>query len=479
MRSPTHGVFGSVALLVALTGGAIAFAEDGPTTSSASDIAAAHEAAAPRATRNLASLIHSAEAHWPGLRAAHLRIDAAEAQLNEAWATPYSQAVVTGGLAAVPGSRGTPVFSPDSQLPINNQWGVAAGIRVDYTIPLFTFGQLSSVRDLARANIRNTNADERRVREQLRFDVRRAYFALGLALDAQQMISEGRGKLDESVQKLEERIAAGDPDANEMDRWRLASTLAEVEGRSSEAQRLGSISYDAVSTLAGETDFDIPDCPLLPVELELASLAHYQTLARSERPEAAQLNAAVAAREAALGIARSDLFPKIGVILSAGLTRAPGITDQSNPFVQDPANTPTLAASLGMRWNLDLYGTAMRMRRANAELSETHERINEAQSGLDIEVANAYEELLDARRRETAWGRGHRETRAWFLAATQAFQIGTVEPRDVVDALRGYFQARFSHIQATHDVNIATAKLERAIGVELLPIDGWEAACGE
>lgn len=433
--------------------------------------------AAHRHVRDLAWLVARAEARWPGVSAAQHKIAAAEARLQEAWVSPFFQLNATGTFAMTPGASGTPTFSPDSQLPLDNPWGPSLGLRVEGTIPLYTFGKLGAARDAARAGIRAAEQESEKTRAQVRLDVRRAYFALGLALDAQQMMNEGRSKIDRAVRRLDERIAADDPDVNEMDRWRLAATLAEIEGRASEAERLGNVSRDALEVITGETDFDVPDCPMTAVELPLRPLGWYQRAARLNRPEVGMLHAGVSARDAAADAAHSQYFPDLALALLAGYTWTPGITDQSNPFIPDPANAPSLGAALVARWSLDLYGANRRAARADEELLEVRDRLDEAGAGLDIEIATVVEELRDARRREQAWGTGHRETRAWFVAAAQAYQVGAAEPRDLVDAVRAYFGARFSHVQAIHDVNVATAKLERATGTAMMPADQWERGC--
>lgn len=455
---------------------AIALADEPPALADEPSEAARDDSAAPPRL-DLAALLSRAERRWPGLAAAQHKIAAAEARLEEAWVSPFFQLNATGTFAMAPGARGTPTFSPDSQLPIDNPWGPSLGIRVEGAIPVYTFGKLGAARDAARAGIRAAEEERERTRAQLRLDVRRAYFALGLALDAQQMMGEGRSKLDRAVRRLDERIAADDPDVNEMDRWRLAATLAEIEGRASEADRLGRVSHEALEVLSGEDDFDVPDCSIAPVTIPARPLSWYQQAARLHRPELGLLRAGMGARDAATTAARAQYFPDLALALSAGLTWTPGITNQSNPFIPDPANAPSLGAGLVARWSLDLYGTSRRVARAEEELLEVRDRLDEAGAGIDIEVANVFEELADARRREEAWGRGHRETRAWFVAAAQAYQVGTVEPRDLVDAVRAYFSARFAHGQAIHDVNVATAKLERATGVELLAASAWEPAC--
>jgi hypothetical protein len=56
--------------------------------------------------------------------------------------------------------------------------------------------------------------------------------------------------------------------------------------------------------------------------------------------------------------------------MSVGVSAAPEIADQLNPFVQDPANYFRYGAALVFQWNLDLLPRAAQMRQAEAKLEE-------------------------------------------------------------------------------------------------------------
>jgi outer membrane protein TolC len=72
---------------------------------------------------------------------------------------------------------------------------------------------------------------------------------------------------------------------------------------------------------------------------------------------------------------------------------------------------------------------------------------------------------------------GHENTRKWFVAAAQGYEIGTSDPKDLIDALKAYFTARFSHLQSIHDHNVAVAKLEQAVGRPIVPPGAWDQTC--
>jgi outer membrane protein TolC len=445
-----------------------------PLAAAADPPEAARETEEPP-VRNLAALTQAAERSYPGLRAASARIRAARAQLDEAWVSPFFQSAITAGVSIAPEVRGSPIFSPDPQVPLDNPWQPILGVQIEGVIPLWTFGKLSAARDAARAGVQAAEFDHARVRAQLRHDVRRAYFALQLALDIRQMLGEGLPAIRQAAERLDQQLAEGDPEVDAMDRWRLAAALAEVEAREADARRLEDTARGALRILTGLAEVRIPDCPIQAVEVELGSLDQYARGARESRPEVRMLEAAVRARQASLNVAEAGFFPDIALAYRFGTTWAPGITDQTNPFILDEANYTSVAAGLVMRWSLDLWGNAYRVDRESALLDDMRERSEEAGRGIELEVTEAYRAVEAAQRQVATWERGHRESRAWFVAAAQAREVGTVETRDLVDAVRAYFTARYSHLQAIHDLNVALSNLERTSGTRL--VEQWEPAC--
>jgi len=416
---------------------------------------------------NLAQLERRALKTWPGVRAARARLDAAQAQLDEAWVSPFLQSTVTAGVSLAPEVRGSPIFSPDPQLPVDNPWQPVLGFSIEGAVPLWTFGKLPAARDAARAGISAAQADRSRVRNQLRYDVRRAYFALQLALDLRQMLDEALPLIRDYASTLEERLADGDEEVTDLDQYRLEAALAEIAAREADADRLEATARAALSILTGVQRFTIPACPIEAVDVELEPREHYTSRAAEDRPEVRMLEAAVRARQASVDFAEAGFFPDLALAYRFSTTYSPGITDQTNPFVIDQSNYTSISAGLVLRWSLDLWGNAYRVDRANAQLEDTRQRSREAQRGIALEVTEAYEAARAAQRQVESWGRGRRAARRWFIASSQGAGVGVIESRELVDAVRTYMTARYSHLQAIHDFNAALANLERSSGTEV------------
>lgn len=424
---------------------------------------------------DLDALARAADRSYPGVRAAEARIRAAQAQLDEIWVSPFFQGQVTAGFTFAPEQRGSPIFSPDSQVPVENPWQPVLQFGIEGVVPLWTFGKLGAAREAGRAGVRAAEADRQRIRQQLLYDVRRAYFALQLALDLQQMVSETLPRLREAIARVEDRLASGDPDVDETDRYRLAAALAEVEARAAQIAHLEASSRAALRLLTGVRRFRVPECPIARVEARLLPVERYVEAALSDRPEVRMLEAAVRARESSLDVQRAGFLPDIGLAYLFRTSYAPGITDQTNPFIIDYANYMQVGAGLVMRWSIDLWGNAYRVDRETALVDDVRERSLEARIGLELEVTEAYHAAVEAREREAAFDRGRRQTRAWFIAASQGVEVGTASLDDMLDAVRQYLMARYQHLQAIHDTNTALANLERVSTVRVT--ERWEPVC--
>ncbi len=413
---------------------------------------------------------------YPGLEAADHDIDAAQARLDEARLSPFMQFQGEARFFVAPGARGTTTFSPDPQIPWSNPWGPGGELGIEGIIPIYTFGKYRAGKKAATAGIRASELQRDRTLARVIFDVRRAYFGTQLSLDLQAMISEGKDKLRNAVDKLDARLQADDPRVKQTDYWRLVSALSEIESRESEALRLEASARSALEVLSGIKPAIVPECPLEMVQSEVVELGDHIDRALESRPELGQLEAARSAKDANLVVKRAGYLPDIVLALRATFARTPGITDIQNPYVIDRGNFAGAFAGIVARWKLDFGGTHARVKTAKAEIESLRAKAEEAEQGIAIEVTALYEHLQDAKRRLASWTRSEKESRKWFVSAAQGYEVGTMDVREFVDAIGAYFEARSKRLMATAEYNLAIAGLEKATNVPLVSQKGWRPA---
>ncbi len=417
---------------------------------------------------SLRRCLELAERNYPKIHEARARLAVKRAQLDQAHYAPYSDFTVTGGLSLAPSVRGTNVYSPNSDVPLTPDMAPAWQMGIEGLIPLWTFGKITNLWDAAEAQVKVGEHELQKEKNQLRFDVRRAYYGVRLARDALALVQDGIERLDKYIPDLEKKVAAGDGDDIELLKVRM--NRAELEARESEARKQEAIALSGLRFLTGLREVVVPDLPLTRASHRLGPLTHYLSAARLYRPEVNMAKAGVLAREAQVRLERSKYLPDIGLGLSARWSSAPSVTDQTNPYIRDP-NYLSYGVGLVLRYKLDFMPQSSRVEQAEAQLEEIRATERFALGGVGWEVEQAFREAEDATRRLDAYTRATGYARQWLVKVQQGIEVGTFEDEDIVDPAKEYALKRFAQMSALFDYNIALAKLAQ--------VTGWDTVAGD
>jgi outer membrane protein TolC len=428
-------------------------------------------AAAPRTRAlTLKRCLELAVLNYPKVQEARARLAQKNAQLEQAFVSPYSDFTMTGGLGLAPTVRGTSVYSPDTDKALQSNMGVAWQLNVSGAIPLWTFGKITNLWDAARAQVRVGEFEVKKEQNDVKVGVRRAYYGVQLARDALSLVREASNRIDKYLVRLEKKVQDGDGD--DIDLLKLKMYRADLEARESEARRQEAVALAGLRFLTGGgPDADVPDEPLRQNSHRLGPITRYLSAARLYRPEVNMARAGVLAREAQARIERAKFYPDLALALSFGYSAAPEVEDQKNPFVKDPGNYVAYGAALAFKYKLDFFPQSARLEQANAQLEEQRATERYALGGVGTEVEVAFREAEDAARRLDAYSRAASYAKQWLVQIQEGIDVGTYDDPDVVDPAREYATKRFLQMNATFDYNVALAKLAQA--------SGWDFVTGD
>lgn len=433
------------------------------------------EAATTRAIRKSGSArrilplkrcLELAEANYPKIAEARARYNSKLAQESQATYAPYSEFTATAGLAMAPTVRGLSTFSPNTDVTLSSSMALAWQAGVEGVLPLYTFGKIGHGQAAAAAQSKLGEHEIRKEVNDTRLLVRKAYYAVQLARDAQALIRDAAGLIDDHIGKMEH---GEDADPDDIDLLRLREQRADLDVRAAEARKQEASAMAGLRFLTGQTEpFDIPDEPLRPVTYNLGPLSRYLSAARLFRPEINMASAGVTARRALLGLERSRMLPDVGLALSAKWSYAPEVTDQTNPFVRDGANYLYYGFGVVMRYKLDFLSQAARVDQAAAQLQEVEATERYALGGVGQQVEEAYAEVAASRKKLDATSRAARYAQQWLIRVQQGIEVGTLDEEDLVLPAKEYALQKFAQMSATFEFNLAYAKLAQTTG--------WDAA---
>jgi outer membrane protein TolC len=412
------------------------------------------------------------EQNFPRIHEARAKLSHKQAELWQSKTAPFGEFGITSGVGPAPTVRGNSLYSPNSDVTLSSDMGLAWQFNLSGTVPLWTFGKLEHTREAARAQVKLGEHELEKEKNDARLLVRRLYYGIQLARDSRLLLVEAARQMDTHIASLASKLAEGEGDEIQLLKARMFR--ADLEARDSEATRQERVAVSGLRALTGvEGAFDIPDQPLRKIDHWLKPLPIYLAAARLHRPEVNMARAGVKARSALVEVERARFYPDFGLSLFWSWVRAPEIQDQLNPFVLDRGNYHYYGFGFGLRWKLDFLPQAAKLAQAKADLEQTRALEKLALGAAGMEVEQAFEEAKDAERRLRAYGQAARYTRQWLVKVQQGIDIGTYDEQDIVDPAKEYALRRFAVMSATMDYNVAMARLAQATGWRgLMPDEG-------
>ena len=112
--------------------------------------------------------------------------------------------------------------------------------------------------------------------------------------------------------------------------------------------------------------------------------------------------------------------------------------------------------------------TKAKVRQAEARLTKSVEQANQKQDVIQLEVRQAYLNMLEAEKRITTSKVTVDKGQEDFKIAQVRYSAGVGTNLDVIDSQLALTQAKTNYIQAMYDYNTSRAKLDKAMGIAVL-----------
>ena len=386
------------------------------------------------------------------------RVDEARGLLGEANSFLFPSVDAQAGVSRQQISTRTATSFPGIPREYSNH---RATLNVAWEIDLF--GRLRAGTAVARAELEASEASRDAVRLSLAAQTAKSYFALR-ALDEQVELTRRTVRLrDESLALQRRRQAAGV--ISEFELRQLEAETAAVRAQLPPLERDREREETALAVLLGRTPKEIfsgtvrvrqsqddaPEAPAVPSGLPSELLLRRPDLVGAERQ--------LAAANARVAVARSEMFPRIN------LTAFLGSESQalSNLFAGGAPATWQIAAAITQ----PIFAGGRLAARSDA--AKARERA--ALSQYEQAIRAAFGDVRTALAAQTRSRESYEAETARAMALTETLRLarlryenGVASQLDVLDAERGLLAARSARIEALRAHRAAVADLFRALG---------------
>ncbi len=438
-------------------------------------VSARNVEAAPDAI-DLATALDRAMRQSALIEAAMAGTDVFEAKVAQAESFQYPHIKLDSLLGPLPGKHGSAVYGHTDLA----EWGVFASFELTGYVPVYGFSKIQHLKKAARLGVQVGKALEDIARAEVRFRVIRGYFDLALARELQSVMEEGRGYFDKARKHVEKMKAEDDPSFDPIDEMKIRVYDAQVQARDLESIRQRAMALGGLRQAIGEDPQSGPDVatpaletitPLRDVTLEQATAAAMQG-----RSDLVALRRGVAARGAETRARYWAMYPDFVLAGSFKYTYSNVSDHQTSPFASDPWNGWSAGGGLALRWDIDIARKLGEMHEARANRDKLSADLEEAERGVRLEVEKLFLEMRDAKTMVGAQTDALKASRGWVVSKLDLYENDLATLRDVLDGLLQFFQSRLDLLKAIHDYDVAVAALERAAGLDLVPVSTGAAA---
>lgn len=389
------------------------------------------------------------------------RGDAAEAVVGERRASTLPQIAAQAGYTRTNHVETFGILLPNNQLrviypdiPDNYR------TRLDLQWPIYTGGRLDALERAARIEATASADDVTTAREDLTFEVTRAYWALVIATESLRVVQESVARIGAHLTDVRNQLAAGLVPPSDVfiveaqaSRQRMLTVQARSTRETAEAE---------LARLVGAA----PGTPIEPAAVldalapPSARLDALIDTARQQRPERAALVKRVGAAGERGRAATAGTKPTVAVVGGVDYARP-------NPrlFPREEAWRTSWDASVNVSWPLFDGGRARsEMAEAAASTRAVQERLADFDASLAVEIRQRLSEIASSRAAIDAATDAVRSAAEARRVLGDRFAAGVATSTDLLDVQVALLQADLDRTQAIANAHLADARLARALG---------------
>ncbi|HSE97884.1 MAG TPA: TolC family protein [Blastocatellia bacterium] len=347
-------------------------------------------------------------------------------------------------------------FGPQNfELPSLNNPDPINNFRTALTFRLPIFDQHQTRTRISQSEIGRKQADAQddMVRQQVRFEVLRAYYGVIVALTRKEVADEAARMAEADLKRIRDMFEVGTVVASDL----LAAEVQLAEFRQQQIQAEGDM---AVARAALNTALGIAiDTPqkiagqLAEKEFAVGSQEEMIRLAMSHRPEMARARLSLeSSRERGRG-ARSEFLPRLDVFGGVGLSSS-NLANGSSDY------------AIGASLTFNLFDAGRKARIAQARAAEETDLAEQEQiaSQIRLDVVRAYQQYVSAREQVAVAARAADQANEVLRIVRDRYQEGLTTITEVLRAETALVRTQLAVLKARYDHYVGYAGVLMASG---------------
>jgi outer membrane protein len=352
---------------------------------------------------------------------------------------------------SVPG-LGTRTLFPN----IPDIWRAHAGV----SVPLWTSGRIEHGITAADRQLQAAGLDLTSAGSELALETRGAYWSLVTARESARVLAEAMQSYQGHLKSAQDRFDFGVAARNEVLAVQVELDRAELARLSAEnAAEVANANLVRLTGLPPETRIE-PTEPLAAPEGPAEEIEALVAAALDARPELAALQQRIAAARATTEIQRAISRPQAGFSFGYDYARP---NQRILPLRDELEGTWSAGVTVSLN-AFDGGRTAAAVAQAEARADALEQQLESIRQSLRLEVTSRLLDLRNARASLQVTARSLDSARENLRVASDRYREGVIPSSELLDAETALLRAGLDQTEAATRIQIALARLERAVG---------------
>ncbi len=394
------------------------------------------------------------------IHSAKWRVTSADARLGEMNAVRLPSLSLNANYTRLSPIDPYSISTPFGNFELNQNIVNTYGVKLTLQQPIFTGFKLKANSDIAEYNLESVKEDFNRDKNDLVYNIKKAYWNLFKANEVKKVIDENVEQIKVHLKDVQNFYDQGLATKNELLKVQVQlanAKLKQIDGNN--AVRISIINLNNIIGLPLSTKIDIADT-VNPEEKAQYDLDVLVNSAYKSRPELKSMEFKIKATESGITMAQSGWFPQIYLTGDYNYARP-----NTRIFPTEDKFKGTWDVNVTASFNLWNWGaTSDQTTQAEATYEQAKDSYKTLKDNVTLEVTNNYLEMMRSKESIEVANDNVKQAEENYRVTDQQFKNGLTLNSELLDAEVALLQAKTNYVQSLVDYELAVAQLEKSIG---------------
>ena len=343
------------------------------------------------------------------------------------------------------------------------EWGIAVRAKIEFVLPIYTFGKVTAAKHAAWAQIELRKAESKIGDLKLKKEAATIYWSCVMAQSYLDIMEPAMKEIDKVEEKLRDMLYEEKEGVTQKD---LNKLLIEKEKIQYLYDRL-IFQIDTLKSLITEVlgenwAFADKEMTKQDYSKEMPELVDFM---KQNSPYSAYMQKGLTIYENLYKLEIRRTLPNFGMIGSYSFRYTSSVDEKYYPEANSPYNGYDGEIGIGLSFNLNIMEQVRKIQKAKAEWNYMKAKAFFAEQNVSLQIQKKYNDLkaLDS---HISHLKAIRKTSKGMLTTEYAnYESGmTTNTKDLIDAVKAFFENEQEYIKAIYDYNMKIEDINEFTG---------------